>query len=678
VSCPLRRPFLASGVLALALCTAAAAEPLVAGHLLVVTDLGQLASVDPATGVATPFASLPNAAGSRLAFDAAGDVLVRDGATGALLRVDAATAEVTPLAEGDLLAGSSRIAVGVVPDGADVLVTAQVGAAPDPIVGRVVRVAPGGGQTLVSDGPWQPTAIAIEAGGTILVTSRSFVLDATAYPDGGLLRIDPGTGDETVLSSGQLLESEPIDLEVLGSGTIAVLDAVGVLLVDPVTGVQTALPAPTTFDPDIDIEILTGFTTDGGTGYYLTTGHDVVDEVYPGGVVRVIPGGAATSTTGPSEFTTPVDVAVVPVPEPSLPALLAAGACVLIAAGAARRRRAGSSIGLALGVLAISAAARSAPLVPGHLVVLTDLGEVWTIDPATGDADKFKQLPNAVGGLLAFDGDGNLLARNRYSGAVLRIDAESAEVTTVAEGGLLAESFGASTGVAFDGADVLATAYVTAASTPPASGRIVRIDAAGEQHLVAAVGGVALDVAVEADGAVLVLFENGFVLDGEFHAGGMIRIDPATGTQSIVTADGYFEGFATDLEVAADGTIQALVDFDIVSVDPTTGVQSLAPPATSFDPDLPGQGFLPLRACALAADGADGFYVAFGHYVFDEFYPGEVIHFVPGGHVSLKTDLSAFTSPFDVAVVPLPEPEGWLMLAAGAVVLLSRGRPPVV
>ena len=329
---PRRRPFLASGALALALlATAAAGAPLVPGDLLVVTDLGQLVSVDPATGATTPFATLPNAAGSRLAFDAAGDVLVRDGATGALLRFDADTAGVTPVAEGDLLAGSSRIAVGVVPDGADVLVTAQVGAPPDPVVGRVVRVAPGGAQTLVSDGPWQPTAIAVEAGGAILVTSRSFVLDATAYPDGGLLRIDAGTGVETVLSSGQLLESEPVDLQVLGDGTIALLDAVGVVLVDPVTGVQTLPPAPITFDPDIDIEILTGFTTDGGTGYYLTTGHDVVGASYTGGVVRVIPGGAATSTTGPSEFTTPVDVAVVPVPEPAAPLLLAAGGALLLA-----------------------------------------------------------------------------------------------------------------------------------------------------------------------------------------------------------------------------------------------------------------------------------------------------------------------------------------------------------
>ena len=102
-------------------------------------------------------------------------------------------------------------------------------------------------------------------------------------------------------------------------------------LVDPVTGVQSAPPAPTSFEPDIDIEILTGFTIDGGTGYYLTTGHDVVGATYPGGVVRVIPGGPATSTTGPSEFTTPVDVAVVPAPEPAAPLLLAAGAALLLA-----------------------------------------------------------------------------------------------------------------------------------------------------------------------------------------------------------------------------------------------------------------------------------------------------------------------------------------------------------
>jgi hypothetical protein len=333
---PRRRSFLSSSALALAfLAASAGGEPLVPGELLVVTDLGQLVSVDPATGAATPFATLPHAAGSRLAFDSAGDVLVRDGATGALLRVDAVTADVTPIAEGDLLAGSSSIAVGVAPDGADVLVTAQILTPPSSSVGRVVRVAPGGGQTLVSDGSWQPTAIALEADGAILVTSGSFVLDATAYPDGGLLRIDPETGDESVVTSGQLLESEPVDVEVRDDGTIVLLDAVGVLLVDPVTGVQSLPAPPTSIDPDIDIEILTGFSTDGGTGYYLTTGHDVVGEAYPGGVVHAVPGGAATSTTGPSAFTTPVDVAVI-VPEPAAPLLLLVGGAILLA----RKRRA--------------------------------------------------------------------------------------------------------------------------------------------------------------------------------------------------------------------------------------------------------------------------------------------------------------------------------------------------
>ena len=322
--------FLVSGGLALALVGAAArAEPLVPGDLLVVTDLGQLVSVDPATGDTTPFGSLPNAAGSRLAFDAAGDVLVRDGATGALLRVDADTALVTPIAEGDFLAGSSAIAVGVARDGADVLVTAEIVAPPS--VGRVVRVDAAGDQHLVSEGTYRPTAIAVEADGSILVTSRSFVLDAVTYPDGGLLRIDPDTGDESVVTSGQLLEAEPIDVEVLSNGTIALLDAAGVVLVDPVTGVQSSPPPPTSVDPDIDVDLLTGFTTDGAGGYFLTAGHDVVSQTYPGSVIRVVPGGAASSTTEPSALTSPVDVAVVvPAPEPGAPWLLAVGAALLV------------------------------------------------------------------------------------------------------------------------------------------------------------------------------------------------------------------------------------------------------------------------------------------------------------------------------------------------------------
>jgi hypothetical protein len=323
--------FLVSGGLMLALVGGAAqSEPLVPGELLVVTDLGQLVSVDPATGATTPFGSLPNAAGSRLAFDAAGDVLARDGATGALLRVDADSAEVTPIAEGDFLAGSSAIAVGVARDGVDVLVTAEIFTPPSSSVGRVVRVDAVGDQHLVSEGNYRPTAIAVEADGSILVTSRSFVLDAVTYPDGGLLRVDPDTGDESVVTSGQLLETEPIDVEVLSNGTIALLDAAGVVLVDPVTGVQSSPPPPTSVDPDIDVDLLTGFTTDGAGGYFLTAGHDVVSQTYPGSVIRVVPGGAATSTTEASALTSPVDVAVVPVPEPAAALLVAVGAALLV------------------------------------------------------------------------------------------------------------------------------------------------------------------------------------------------------------------------------------------------------------------------------------------------------------------------------------------------------------
>jgi hypothetical protein len=312
----------------------ASADPLVPGQLLVVTDLGALVSVDPASGALTPFAQLPNPGWCRLAFDGAGNVLVRDGATGAVLRLDAETAGVTPLAEGEFLAGSLAVSVGVVAHGTDVFATAELFTPPSTITGRIVRVDAGGDQHLVAEGTYQPTAIAIGLDGTIFVGCRSFFVDGVLYPGGGVLRVDPVTGVETVLAADGNFAADGqgvIDLLVRADGSIVAIAELALVVVDPVTGAQSLLPPPVTFDPDILVDVITGFGAAEAPGsFYLTAGHDVFDEAYPGGVVHAVSGGAATSTTGPSAFTSPVDVAVIPAPEPAAALLLAAGGALLL------------------------------------------------------------------------------------------------------------------------------------------------------------------------------------------------------------------------------------------------------------------------------------------------------------------------------------------------------------
>jgi hypothetical protein len=318
-------------------------------------------------------------------------------------------------------------------------------------------------------------------------------------------------------------------------------------------------------------------------------------------------------------------------------------------------------VSILLGALAIPSASDAAALVPGHLVVVTDLGEIWTVDPTTGEVQPFADLPDPVGGLLAFDG--NVLTRNRFSGAVLRVDAASGEVSTVAEGGFFDKSTSYSTGVAFDGTDVLATAYDGS----------VRVEAGGEQHLAVEGPWFADDVGVEADGSILILLSHAFASNGETHpGGGVVRVDPATGNEVVVTSGGYFEDHSwfTDLEVAADGSIFVLASlFGVVIVDPVTGVQSLPAFPTSTDPGLAFD-----QANGFALDGTGSYYLAAGHHVFDEVYPGAVVHIVPGGHVSSTTGTSTLYSPLDVAIVPLPEPAAAWHLGVGAAVLAARRR----
>ena len=211
-----------AGVAALVLAAQSGATPLRAGDLLVVTDYGELHAVDPATGASELFAQVPGAAGSHLAFDGAGDVLVRNRLTGAAYRVDRDTADVTLLASGGFLDDGSGIAFH--PDG--ILLDALVFVPPSSSRARVVRVEEGGGQSLVSEAAgYFPQGIAIDAEGSIFLISPEFVSGGTLYR-GVVLRIDPATGGPTLLTSGGNLD-QPLDIEVAADGTLVVLDRLG-------------------------------------------------------------------------------------------------------------------------------------------------------------------------------------------------------------------------------------------------------------------------------------------------------------------------------------------------------------------------------------------------------------------------------------------------------------------
>jgi streptogramin lyase len=180
------------------------------GVLVVGGDGGGLSRLDPASGALVPVGSGPLLSGARrIAVERNGDALV--GADIGVVRVDRLTGEPTPVSVGH---GLDPIDLVVEPDG-DVLV-----------LGRdrtIVRVDPHSGKpTPVTSGQLivDPVAMALEAGGTVVVANAGF-RDA----GGGLVRVNPKTGDQATLSTDSNLYGE------VGGPTGVTVQLIGTILV---------------------------------------------------------------------------------------------------------------------------------------------------------------------------------------------------------------------------------------------------------------------------------------------------------------------------------------------------------------------------------------------------------------------------------------------------------------
>jgi hypothetical protein len=108
----------------------------------------------------------------------------------------------------------------------------------------VIRIDPvTGTQTVVSQGGFLNTssnsavALALEADGQILVLDVNITL-AGGVGIPGIVRIDPTTGVQTLVTTGVFL-SNPTSIAVELDEQIVVVDRAGVIRVDPVTGTQT-------------------------------------------------------------------------------------------------------------------------------------------------------------------------------------------------------------------------------------------------------------------------------------------------------------------------------------------------------------------------------------------------------------------------------------------------------
>jgi DNA-binding beta-propeller fold protein YncE len=167
---------------------------------------------------------------------------------------------------------------------------------PEP-AGGVIRVDPAtGAQTVVASGGFflYPTGVALEADGHVLVAN-------SGISRGSVLRIDPATGAQTVLASGGFVVY-PFGVAVEADGNILVADpsARAVIRVDPVTGAQSIVSAETYFAP-------TGIAVEAN-GQIV-----VADAGAPNGgsLVRVDPVTGARTTLSPAgPFSSPFGLAV--------------------------------------------------------------------------------------------------------------------------------------------------------------------------------------------------------------------------------------------------------------------------------------------------------------------------------------------------------------------------------
>jgi sugar lactone lactonase YvrE len=198
----------------------------------------------------------------------AGDLIVADvngyGGTGGLTKVDPATGIQETISQGNLF----NFPAGVVFDAktgtilvADAGALGGVGCDSPGACGGVIRVDPAtGAQTPVSSGDKfdNPNDLVLDAQGRILVTDN-----VTNAGTGNVIRVDPSTGAQSVVATGDKLV-DPFGLALDSHGQILVADSGafsppgygGVIRVDPDTGVQSVVSqSPQTLAAPFHIDV---------------------------------------------------------------------------------------------------------------------------------------------------------------------------------------------------------------------------------------------------------------------------------------------------------------------------------------------------------------------------------------------------------------------------------------
>lgn len=186
--------------------------------------------------------------------------------------------------------------------------------------GGVIRVDPAtGAQTIVSEGGWlvTPHGVTVDSAGRILV------VDVNAFGGpGGVVRINPANGAQTVVSREGFF-STPVGIDVEADGDIVVADddafggRGGVIRVDPNTGAQSIVSSGGAFVDPYGLGVRAGGAILVADQDAYPDGSGVCGGGFPqngrGGVIRVDPvSGAQTKITSSGHLCDPDGAEVAP------------------------------------------------------------------------------------------------------------------------------------------------------------------------------------------------------------------------------------------------------------------------------------------------------------------------------------------------------------------------------
>lgn len=261
-------------------------------------------------------------------------------------------------------------------------------------------------------------------GGDILVVDRG-VFPTTSIGDGRIIRVNPVTGAQTIVSSGGLLH-DPTNIAIDANGDLILSDQTvggfygGVVRVEPTTGVQSTIYAgPPFIDPmNLAIEAngdigVVDPTTDRLYRVDPDSAAVTTITLFPGGQTQTAPSGVALDSNGDFLVTDFVPKSIFRVDPVT-------GARTTVSSGGLFNTPQGITVDT-----------------DGTILVADVSGKaIFRVDPVTG-----AQTTVSSGGLfdiladIAVEPDGNLVVVDFGSGSLIRVDPVTGAQTMIASGG---------------------------------------------------------------------------------------------------------------------------------------------------------------------------------------------------------------------------------------------------